>query len=126
MGINILLVDDDTRMRGALKFILNMERSCLVEEAQTGKEALEKLKDFNPDIILMDVTMQGMDGIETYKKLKENPETRAIPVLFLSAIPFKDITRQIAITPDEYLEKPYDVEELFARIKTITERSKEV
>jgi two-component system cell cycle response regulator len=119
MDIKVLLVDNEENIREALKYGLNSKGIFNIEEASNGMEALLKAIGIRPDIILLDVTMPVMDGIQAYKRLKENPETRHIPVILLTANPYKDILQEIKITVDEYLEKPCEIEKLFTRIKKV-------
>jgi CheY-like chemotaxis protein len=119
MDIKVLLVDNEENIRAALKYGLNIKGIFNIEEASNGMEALLKAIGIRPDIILLDVTMPVMDGIQAYKRLKENPETRHIPVILLTAKPYKEIFQEIKITADEYLEKPCEIEELFTRIKKV-------
>lgn len=119
--IEVLIVDDDKCVREALKFGLNTKGIFSIKEAANGKEALEKLDRNKPKLILLDVTMPVMDGLQTYKKLKENPETKHIPVILLTARPYKDITQDMPIRADEYIAKPYELEELCARINKIVD-----
>ncbi len=120
MDIKVLLVDNEENIREALKYGLNMKGVFNIEEASNGMEALVKAIGLNPDIILLDVNMPVMDGIQAYRKLKEKPETKHIPVVLLTAKPYTEILKEIKITSDEYLEKPSDIEELYERIKKIT------
>ncbi len=119
MDIEVLLVDNEENIRETLKYGLNMNGIFNIEEASNGEEALLKAIGIKPDIILMDVTMPIMDGIRAYKKLKENPETKHIPIILLTAQPYHEITRQVQICADEYLEKPCDIEELYERIRKV-------
>ena len=66
----IMVVDDDSRMERFVKMNLDLEGS-LTLEANNGLQALEKVRDFNPDLVLLDVEMPGMDGFETLKRIRE-------------------------------------------------------
>jgi CheY-like chemotaxis protein len=100
MPLKVLIVDDKESVREALKSGLSRKNVFVVEEAENGKEALEKLARNKPDIILLDVTMPVMDGFQTYRELRENQETKNIPVIFLSARPYKDIVQNIPLNED--------------------------
>jgi len=120
MDIKVLLVDNEENIREALKYGLNMKGIFSIEEASNGMEAVIKAIGLKPDIILLDVNMPVMDGIQAYKKLKEKPETKHIPVILCTAKPYADLLKEIKITPDEYFEKPGDIKELYAKIKKVT------
>lgn len=122
MNIRVLLVDNEENIREALKYGLNMKGIFNIEEASNGMEAVIKAIGLKPDIILLDVNMPVMDGIQAYKKLKDKPETKHIPVILCTAKPYLDLLKEIKITPDEYFEKPSDIEELFAKIKKVTDK----
>src|SRR6188768_4163968 len=73
----ILVVDDESRMVRFVKMNLDLE-GYLTIEANNGLQALEKVRDFNPDLVLMDVEMPGMDGFETLKRLREISDAAVI------------------------------------------------
>ena len=91
---------------------LGMQEAFSVREASNGKEALEEISANKPDIILLDVTMPVMDGIQTYKRLKENPQTKNIPVIFLSARPYGELVQKVPLCKDAYIEKPFEFRKL--------------
>jgi|GEM_PF-2090758 len=112
----ILVVDDEKHNR---LLISNLFRDRLeVDQAGNGKESLEKAGQ-GPDLILLDVMMPDMDGIEVCTRLKENPETRDIPVIFLSAMQDSSIkARGIEAGGVDFVNKPFDQNELKARVNT--------
>jgi two-component system alkaline phosphatase synthesis response regulator PhoP len=113
-GVKIIIIDDDESVRAVLRVALN-RRKFIVEEACNGKEGLEKIKKNKPDIIILDGIMPVMDGIQTCRILKGNPETRKIPVIFCSATHIKSI-KESKIKADEYIEKPFSFEVLYEKI----------
>ena len=121
MDIKVLLVDNEENIREVIKYGLNVKGIFNIEEASNGMEAWVKAIGLKPDIILMDVTMPVMDGIQAYKKLKQAPETKHNPVILLTARPYKDIVQEVRISADEYLEKPCEIGELYTRIKKVLE-----
>jgi len=81
-------------------------------------EAIERTKETNPDVILMDVLMPGMNGIEACKRLKEDPETQHIPIIVLTAFGDKEMKIEcLNAGANDFLSKPVDNTELIARIK---------
>jgi CheY-like chemotaxis protein len=113
----ILVVDDEPLNIKLLRGILS-DSGYAVMEAQNGREALS-LSGQNPDLILLDLMMPEIDGFETCRLLKENPETREIPVIFLSALQdIKYRTFGARLGGADYITKPFDQGELLARVQT--------
>ncbi len=114
----VLIVDDHADMRFYISSILGDEYQIV--EAKNGKEALDKINASPPDLIVADMMMPEMDGMELNKKLKENPITVAIPFVFLTAKTDKD-TRISSIEEgaDFFLTKPFDAKELRAIVKNL-------
>jgi len=113
----ILIVDDDPLKRKLLRAHLSIN-GYGVREAASGSEALEKAKE-EPDLILLDVMMPGMDGFEVCRRLKETEATRGIPVIYLSAISDAESkVRGLVLGGVDYVSVPYDGPELLARVKS--------
>jgi DNA-binding response OmpR family regulator len=125
--IKVLVVDDEENARYILNLKLSMKKNFSVEEAENGKVALEKVVKNKPDIIILDVMMPEMDGYETCKKLKENPETDDIPIIFLTAkTKTTDIIQGIRVGVDDYIMKPYEFDDLLARMNKLLDSSKTI
>ncbi len=125
--IRVLVVDDEENARYILNLKLSMKKGFIVDEAENGKVALEKVAQNKPDIILLDVMMPVMDGYECCKRLKENPETEDIPIIFLTAkTRTNDIIQGIRVGVDDYIMKPYEFEDLYNRIMKILDSSKTI
>lgn len=114
----ILIVDDNATNLGVLfDYLKNAAFRVLV--AQHGKAALELLEEARPDLILLDVLMPEMDGFETCKRMKENPATRDIPVIFMTALTETvDKVRGFELGAVDYVTKPLQHEEVLARVNT--------
>ena len=85
-----------------------------------GADTLDKVVSFGPDVILLDVMMPGIDGFETCKKIKENPETTHIPVVMVTALSeLEDRVKGLESGADEFLTKPINDIALFARVKSL-------
>ena len=118
----ILLVDDETDITEFIGFNLQAE-GYLVEKAQTGEEAIEKAKTFVPDLIILDVMMPGMDGMETCEKLRKMPELNQPIIAFLTAR--GEDYSQIAgfdAGGDDYITKPVKPKVLVSRVKALLKR----
>ena len=118
----ILIVDDDPVTLKMLEKILLSAGYC-VAKATNGKEALYIADDFLPNLIMLDIDMPVMDGTETIERLRENPRTKNIPVIFLSSlITNKDEMGKFAKNMG-YLAKPIDREKLLKEIDKHLEKS---
>lgn len=112
----ILIVDDDEPIRIVLQTYLTNDGHS-VETAADGVEALEKVPVFRPELILLDVNMPKMSGFEVVKRLKENPETRNIPIFIMTALSQEvNIRKGYQLGIDEYITKPSNIEHLKLRI----------
>jgi signal transduction histidine kinase len=118
----ILVVDDTEDNLDLLEFALKRKPVRMIR-ATSGKECLGIAEDMKPDIILLDIQMPEMDGFETIKRLRANPATAKIPVIFLTA-QRKDadsIATGLALGAEQYLTKPIDTDELLVRTKMLIE-----
>lgn len=114
----ILSVDDEPINQLVIDEIL--EDDYEVKLVYTGEECLEMVKEFSPDLILLDVNMPGIDGYETCVKLKEDSETRSIPVIFLSALSStEEKLKGYESGADDYIPKPFDHNDLLNKIKKL-------
>lgn len=104
----ILLVEDNTINRRLAEFLLRSQ-GYRVREAVTAQEAFEILETDRPDLILMDVQLPGMDGLEATRRLKEDPATRGIPVVAVTSYAMKgDREKVLAMGCAAYITKPID------------------
>lgn len=116
----ILVVDDTEDNLDLLEFALKRKPIKMLR-ATSGMACLALAKEQKPDLILLDIQMPEMDGFETLNRLRANPETAKIPVIFLTA-QRKDpesIAKGLALGADQYLTKPIDTEELLVRTKML-------
>lgn len=114
---DILVVDDHPENLRALTEIL-MNQGYLVRPAINGPVALKAVQNSHPDLVLLDVLMPGMDGYEVCRQFKANPQTRDIPVIFMSALgELVDKVKAFEAGAVDYLTKPFYTEEILARVK---------
>lgn len=117
MNQKILLVDDEQDIVEFLEYNLIQEGFDVIK-AYDGIEALEKLSE-NPDLIILDVLMPRLDGYQTCKKIREKPEFKETPILFLSAKASEaDEITGLNLGADDYVQKPISLKKLVARIKS--------
>jgi CheY-like chemotaxis protein len=117
----ILIVDDDESIRSLLRQELN-EAGYEIEEAANGKEALLRIRNKRPDLIILDIMMPEMNGFDVAAILKNDPQTMEIPIIVLSII--QDKARGYRIGVDRYLTKPIDTPQLFAEVGALLEQGK--
>jgi two-component system, OmpR family, response regulator len=120
VSATILIADDDPHIRDVVRFALQ-QAGMEVSEAGDGAEALSKAAATKPDLIVLDVGMPEMDGLEVCRELRKTSST---PVLFLSARD-EEIDRILGLEMggDDYVTKPFSPRELVARVKAILKRS---
>ncbi|GGA55478.1 DNA-binding response regulator [Okeania sp. KiyG1] len=114
----LMLVDDDPNLILLVKDYLEF-RGYQVTTAENGREALEKLENEIPELIICDVMMPEMDGYTLVQHIRENPATEWIPVLFLSAKgQSQDRVKGLNTGADVYIVKPFEPEELVAQVES--------
>jgi DNA-binding response OmpR family regulator len=118
--MTILIVDDEPRIRDFVRMNLEMEHYRVLE-ASNGLEALEQLREFLPDLIVLDVMMPEMDGFETLKAIRE---VSTVPVIMLTVRQSEqDRIHGLDLGADDYLAKPFSPRELLSRIRALLRRS---
>ncbi|MFH1439845.1 MAG: response regulator [Candidatus Woesearchaeota archaeon] len=114
---NVLIVDDEPHIVNLIKLSLNKDKYN-VNGAYSAREALMLMDKSLPDLVVLDLMMPGVNGYELCKALRENPKTREIPILILSAkSQMNDKLHAIDVGADDYMTKPFDPMELVKRIK---------
>ncbi|MFH1378683.1 MAG: response regulator [bacterium] len=117
MPYKILIADDEENLITLVRDNLEME-DFLVISAQDGIEALEIAATEKPDLILLDVGMPKIDGIEVCRRLKSNAQTSHIPIIFLSAlVRGEDVRRGLEVGAERYLPKPCTPRQLIRVVK---------
>lgn len=117
--IRVLVVDDDPIILRLLQLNLELE-GHEVETAANGRQALDRVHDIDPDLILLDVMMPEIDGFRVCEQLRADDRTRDIPIVFLSAkAQATDIDRGTAAGGDAYVTKPFDPQELVELIERL-------
>ncbi len=119
MPARILIADDNAANRELLDAFL-AEIDCEVAFAVDGQDTLDKVAEFDPDLILLDVMMPRLSGFEVCQRLKANPETSRIMILMVTALnELGDIERGVDAGTDDFLSKPVNKLELLKRIENM-------
>jgi two-component system OmpR family response regulator len=119
----ILYVEDDPDIQAIAMMVLETISGFTVQACSSGKEALEKAVAFQPDLILLDVMMPGMDGPETLKGLRNSPELQSTPVVFMTAkVQPQEVQGYIALGAVGVIAKPFDPMTLAQELRDIWAR----
>lgn len=116
---SIILIVDDNQTNLDVLFELLKNYGFKVLVAQDGESAIEQIQYIHPDLILLDIMMPGIDGFETCQRLKSDPPTQDIPIIFMSALSDTvDKVKGFQTGAVDYITKPFQHEEVLSRIKT--------
>ena len=116
----LVLVVDDNKQNLELLLAYLEEVDCQTTSAVDGAEAMEAVRDRQPDLILLDIMMPKMSGFEVCRRLKSDPATAEIPIIMVTALSeLGDIERAIDSGTDDFLSKPINKWELLTRVKTM-------
>lgn len=121
----ILVVDDEQDIRDLVKY--NLEKEGFdISPVTTGEEAIQIARKIKPDLILLDLMLPGLDGLEVCKILKQEKETSEIPVIMLTAKGEEsDVVTGLEIGADDYISKPFSPNVLIARVRAMMRRKKQ-
>ena len=121
MSFKILIIEDELTLQQTLKLNLEFE-NYETETCNSGANAISIIKNFKPNLILLDIMLPALGGIEIYKLLKDL--NIIIPVIFLTAKNnVKDKIEGLKLGADDYITKPFDLEELLLRIQNVLKRN---
>ena len=117
---SILIVDDEPNIAELIRLTLEPE-DYIIDIAGDGLAALEKVASFNPDLIIMDIRMPGMDGIQALQKIRE---TSQVPIIMLTGLGDLDcLIQSLGLGADDFMRKPFHPTELTARVQAKLRRS---
>jgi len=119
----VLIIEDDGDIRELIKFNLEQD-GYAVEEAATGAEGLDRIKRRQPDLVLLDLMLPGMPGLEICRVLRNAKETATLPILIVTAKGTEvDKVLGLEMGADDYVVKPFSPRELIARVKAVLRRA---
>jgi len=122
MSLVILVVEDDLGTRLAIQDYLEQGGYCVIL-AEHGQEALHQVEQYHPYLMVTDIAMPLMDGYELVRQIRQKPEFRLLPVVFLTArTAMEDRIRGYQLGCDVYLPKPFELQELGAVVRNLIER----
>ncbi|MGL1862267.1 MAG: diguanylate cyclase [Pseudodesulfovibrio sp.] len=118
MSTKVLIVDDNDGVRRMIKMHLDIAGDYEAHEAANGEECVKAVRTLQPDVVLLDIMMPVMDGIEACRQLREDPATASVYIIMLTAkAKVEDKVEGLDSGADDYLAKPFAPEELLARIR---------
>ena len=119
----ILIVEDNWEVRELLKVILK-ERGYDIQEAETGRQALDACEDRTPDLVVLDLTLPDIDGLEVCKKIRSFPAMESVPIIICSGrTKVSERVTGLETGADDYLIKPFDPAELVARVRVLLRKA---
>lgn len=119
----ILHIEDDPSIQAVARLALEAVGGFQVLTCSSGAEALEQVEDFAPDLILLDVMMPGMDGMQTLERLRERIDIRQIPVAFMTAKAHPaEIAHYRSLGASDVLIKPFDPMQLAGEVRRVWEQ----
>ena len=117
MAKRVLIADDEPNIVASLEFLME-QAGFEVKVAANGKEALDLVASFRPDLLILDVMMPEMNGYEVCQRLKSDPATRAVRVVMLSAKGRDvEVAKGLELGADAYVTKPFSTRELVAKVR---------
>ncbi len=120
--IKVLVIEDDEDIQELLKYNL-VKEGYQPFQALTGEAGLQAVRKKDPDLIVLDLMLPGLDGLEVCKKLKKDPRTEAVPVLMLTAKGEEsDVVTGLELGAEDYMTKPFSPKVLIARLRAILRR----
>jgi DNA-binding response OmpR family regulator len=120
----VLVIDDDPVILELLRVNFEIENFEVVTAAD-GREGLEKAKSERPDVVLSDIMMPRLDGLQLVVLLREDPRTRSLPVILLSAkAQNAEVQQGLDLGADDYVTKPFDPLELIDRVNAVLARAR--
>src|SRR6187397_3395020 len=123
MSARILIVEDEEPLTMLLRYNLEAE-GYEVETSARGDEADTRLREASPDLIVLDWMLPGLSGIELCRRLRARPESKALPIIMLTARGEEsERIRGLATGADDYIVKPFSVPELIARVRALLRRA---
>ena len=118
-SIRVLVVEDDAANRALLQALLRREGYDVIAVA-SGRDGLQAVREDTPDLVLLDIEMPGLNGLDVCRALRADPDTVALPIILLTGrTETRDVVAGLDAGADDFLRKPYERAELLARIRSV-------
>lgn len=116
---NVLVVDDEPNIVLSLEFLME-QAGFQVTTAEDGEQALESVKNAQPDLILLDISLPGISGFDVLEQLRGQPDTASLPIIMLTAHG-REVEREkgMALGADDYITKPFSTQTLVEKVKAL-------
>src|SRR2546429_2254507 len=122
MAARVLVVEDDEATRGALRALLD-DAGYVCDEAADGERAVAAMRDARFDLVLLDLGLPGISGADVHRHLRQDPRTRFLPIVFLTAHSDRQTKlAELEAGAEDFITKPYDADELLARVGAAVRR----
>ena len=122
MAARVLVVEDDAATRGALRALLG-DAGYVCDEAPDGECAVAAMRDAQFDLVVLDLGLPGMSGTDVHRLLRQDPRTRFLPIIFLTAHADREVRlAELEAGAEDFITKPYDADELLARVGAAVRR----
>ncbi|MBW7881577.1 MAG: response regulator [Caldilineaceae bacterium] len=117
MSHKVLIVDDEVNIVISLEFLME-QAGYTVSVARTGEDALHKILEFRPDVVLLDVMLPGVNGFDILQRVRQDPELEDIAVIMLTAKGREvEVAKGMALGANTYITKPFSTRELLAEVR---------
>lgn len=121
---SLLIIEDDADIAHSLRFFLEHEGGFQVEVAADGEQGLAAATGTPPDLILLDLNLPGVDGVEVCRLLRARPETSAVPIIMVTArAAERETIAGLDVGADDYVTKPFSLKEVLARVRAVLRRT---
>jgi two-component system phosphate regulon response regulator PhoB len=121
-GLKVLVIEDEADIQEVMAYNLKREGFAVVASGD-GAEGLELARQVNPGLVLLDLMLPGLDGLELCRRLRQDPITRAIPIIMVTAKGEEsDVVIGLSVGADDYIIKPFSPRELLARVRAVLRR----
>jgi DNA-binding response OmpR family regulator len=121
---SVLIIEDDEDIALSLKYNLERDGAFSVRTATNGESGVEQALALRPDVILLDLKLPRMDGLDVCRYLRSKEETAGVPIIMLTArVEESDKVRGLDLGADDYVTKPFSVNELLARVRAVLRRA---
>lgn len=127
MVIKVLIVDDFEDIRESLRISLEgIDPSYEISEAKDAEECFEKIKGDKPDVVLMDIMLPGMSGMEAASKIKQDIETKNIRIIYITAKDDSETKSMASIIGEGFIQKPFEAKAVDKKIKEVMDKKSPV